>query len=358
MNRSSPATLCLLVCGLACGRQPTVATTAPEALGPACDGAKLLQAPVDLATRGPWAVGARTVEMEELTVEVWYPAAPGASGPATRYDLRRAMPEVEAAKIPDADNAWLTCECSRDLPVDERHGVYPVVMFLHGAASFRAQSVFLATHWASRGFVVIAPDLPGVGLRAALGGEQEFPLGVPRRLLDAIKKPPQKDPFAFIRNRLGARIAVVGHSLGSMLASTLSDRDDIGLFISLAGASAMGNAPTLVVGGDHDQIAPVARMKAAIGESKTTRLAVIHGAGHLAFTDLCTLAADRGGALEVARQHGVAIPDLLATLATDGCRPTDRPFHETAPEIRAVTAGALEQHLRCATSAGDRMDVR
>ena len=57
------------------------------------------------------------------------------------------MPAAEAAKIPDADNAWLTCACGRDLPVDDAHGPYPVVLFLHGAASFRAQSASLVAHF-------------------------------------------------------------------------------------------------------------------------------------------------------------------------------------------------------------------
>jgi predicted dienelactone hydrolase len=259
------------------------------------------------------------------------------------------MPEVGAAKIPDADNVWLECECSRDLAIDDRHGPYPIVVFLHGAASFRAQSAFLATHWASRGFIVIAPDLPGVGLRAALGGERGSAFGVPRRLLDAIARAPADDPFAFARARLGSRLAIVGHSLGSMLASTISDRDDIDVFIAMAGAATtLGRARTLVLAGDRDQIAPADRMRGGMVDTPAgTRLAIVRGAGHLAFTDLCTLGADRGGALAIARSHGVAVPELIATLATDGCRPTDKPFAATAPAIRAVTAGALEERLRC-----------
>ena len=66
---------------------------------------------------------------------------------------------------------------------------------------------------------------------------------------------------------------------------------------------------------------------------------------HLAFTDLCLLGADRGGSLAIARAHGVAVPEMIATLATDGCRPSDAPFAITAPTIRALTTAVLEETL-------------
>ncbi len=54
-----------------------------------------------------------------------------------------------------------------------------------------AQSAFLMTHWASRGFVVVAPDIPGIGLLAALGGEpQRPPLGVATQVLDLLAEAP------------------------------------------------------------------------------------------------------------------------------------------------------------------------
>ncbi|MBL0215170.1 MAG: hypothetical protein IPQ07_14940 [Myxococcales bacterium] len=346
----------------ACGRRPppnearTGDVPPGVALGASCGAAKLLANPGDLAQHGPWPVGVRTLEVEGLTVEVWYPARPGSDRgtvPA-RYDLRASLPAPEAAKIPDADNAWLPCDCARDLPLDDEHGPYPAVVFLHGAASFRAQSAFLATHWASRGFVVLAPDLPGIGLAALLGQGQGLPLGAPAQLVDAITQPPAvDDPLAFVRARLSPHIAVVGHSLGSMLAGTLVDRPQLEVRIAMAGFLTLdGSGSTLILGGDHDAIAPPGELRDRLaGAPAPTRMMVVHKAGHLAFTDLCTLGADRGGALAIARAHGVEIPEILATLAMDGCRPTDAPFATTAPVIRAVTAGVLEETLRCDPAA-------
>lgn len=350
------------VIAAACGGAPAApreraVTPEPAMSGPACGSATLLANPSDLAARGPWPVGVKTVEADGLVLEVWYPARVGSERgvPQARYDLRTAMPPVEAAKIPDADNPLLACECARDLPIDDAHGPYPVVVFLHGAASFRAQSTFLMTHWASRGFVVVAPDLPGVGLRAALGGEpQEAPLGAASQLLELLAKAPAGiDPLGFARGRLGEGRALVGHSLGSLLASSVGERPELGVRIAMAGAASPdGRSSWLVLAGDRDGIAYAPEAAARfVDQPAPSRLGVVKGAGHLAFSDLCTLGVERGGALAIAKAHGVAAPKLLETLATDGCRPSDAPFVRTAPVIRAVTAGVLEETLRCDRAA-------
>ena len=294
---------------------------------------------------GPWPVGVKTIELEGTTIEVWYPAKPGSDSdhPHVRYDLREAMPPSEAAKIPDADNAWLDCACTRDLPVDDTHARYPAIVFLHGAASFRAQSAFLATHWASRGFVVLAPEMPGIGLAAVMGGPQEFPLMLPSRIVALIEHAPANDPLAFLRARLGDRLAIVGHSLGALLANSVPDRAAVAVRIALAGAAPNeGSAATLTLLGDHDHIGGGSAASPAHG-----RVVVVHRAGHLAFTDLCGVGADRGGSVAIAKAHGVEIPELVVKLATDGCGSDDAPFATTAPIIRAVTAAMLEQTLRC-----------
>ena len=351
--------LVLAACGAASSpasrAEPPVSFPLAPALGAACEGARLLAVPLDRAARGPWAVGARTVRVDDLTAEVWYPARPGsdAGQPLVRYDLRTVMPAAEAAKIPDADNAWLTCACGRDLPVDDAHGPYPVVLFLHGAASFRAQSASLMAHWASRGFVVIAPDLPGAGLADVLGGGGGSPLGAPGLIMDVIARargPEEGDPLAFVRARMdAARVGVAGHSLGSILGATITDHPEIGVRISMAGmAQPEAGVSTLLLAGDHDQIASADAARAGIAEAPgPARLVVVRGAGHLAFSDLCTLGADRGGALAIAAAHGIVVPAMIATLAQDGCRPTDAPVASTAPAIRAATAGVLEERLRC-----------
>ena len=302
-----------------------------------CEAPHARPRPAALDARGPYAVGARTIVLASRSTEVWYPAVVG-NEPHVRYDLRRAMPRAEADKIPDADNPWLACDCAANAPVDEAHGPYPVVLFLHGAGS-----VGVPTHWASRGYIVIAPDIPGIGLAALLGGEpQAFPLLFPAQVLDAILKPSaDHDELAFVREAIAPRIAIVGHSLGAVLARSIEARPEVALRIALAGARP-NVSPMLTIAGETDGIAPPSGERAVAPD----RAAIVRGAGHLAFTDLCAL-----DTLGVARRHGIPVPEMIATLAIDGCRPTDAPFATTSPVIRALTAGAIEETLSCDRNA-------
>lgn len=329
---------------------PAAASVASTHLG--CDGARWPgAADVPRERRGDRPVGARTVELSGLTLEVWYPARPGSDVgvPAAQYDLRTRMPPAEAAKIPDADNAWLPCACARDLPVDDALGPLPVIVFLHGAASFRAQSVTLATHWASRGYVVVAPDLPGVGLLETLGGgAMEFPLGVPTEVVRAVVAAPPGDPLGFIRPQLAPRVALVGHSLGAMLIGTVIDTPGVAAMVSLAGAGAAApEVPLLVVAGERDGVVPYAAKRDAARDARR-RFVGLRGAGHLAFSDLCAIGAERGGALAIAKAHGVRVPPILDTLGRDGCDPPAAPLAATNPPLLAATTAFLDEVLQCA----------
>lgn len=127
-----------------------------------CEGTTLYEAPSDTSKPGPWKVGARTLALGDLVVEAWYPAEPGSTGEVVKYDIRDYLPASEKAKIPDDVAPLQTCDCERDLPVDAERGPFPVIIFVHGTAGFRSQSLELTTHWASRGFVVLAADHPGL----------------------------------------------------------------------------------------------------------------------------------------------------------------------------------------------------
>ena len=133
---------------------------------PGCDDAVLLDRSDDPTVRGPWPVGTRDVMLGDVRVAVWYPAEIGSdegTEPAT-YDIRDVLPPSQQDLITDEDNPLQVCDCARDLPLDTTHGPYPFVVFVHGTAAWRSQSLTQMTHWASRGFVVIAADHPGLKL--------------------------------------------------------------------------------------------------------------------------------------------------------------------------------------------------
>jgi len=326
---------------------------------PGCEGAALLARPADPGVRGPWAVGARTVQIAGLTAEVWYPARAGSDTglPKVRYDLREHLPPSEGAKIPDADNPLQDCDCFRDLPLDEVHGPYPLVLFVHGTAGFRTQSLTLNTHWASRGFVVVSADHPGINLAAVLsnqfGGDQAGDAG---RLLDALATPAGE--IAFLGGHLdGKRIGMAGHSAGGGAIRGFGGRAQV-LMPLAAGGTQAGAAlsSTLVMGGTDDGIARYSQQQSGYGSSPARkRLVGLSKAGHLAFSDLCFIGRDRGGILMIAQSHGVTVPAIVGSLARDGCKPGQLAAETGWQIIEYATAAALEETLMCSPAMGAQL---
>jgi len=320
--------------------------------GIGCDGAELLTIPEDPALAGPWPVGARTVTLAGRTTEIWYPAMAGSEAglELARYDIRQHLPEDEQGKIPDEANPYQDCDCFRELALDAEHGPYPVVLFIHGTAGFRSQSLTFMTHWASRGFVVVASDHDGITLADVLGGTLSADqAGDAGKVLDALEA--GGGEVAFLDGHLDtARIGMAGHSAGGSAIAGFGGRAQVLIPMAAGGASA-GAAlrSTLVLGAMDDAIVQYGSQKSGYDSAAPSkRLLGLSGAGHLAFSDLCTLAADQGGILQVALDYGVDVPEFLIPLASDGCGDGF-----LAPEIgftitNAATAAALHETLHCA----------
>ena len=67
----------------------------------------------------------------------------------------------------------------------------------------------------------------------------------------------------------------------------------------------------------------------------------IEGAGHLAFTDLCVIGEEDGGAIAIAQKYGLDVPDLIVQLAQDGCRDTDLDVELAWPIINHYVTAQL-----------------
>jgi predicted dienelactone hydrolase len=328
-----------------------------------CDGATLLSKPTDPAARGPWPVGARTVSVGRLgKVEVWYPAARGSEvGKATaRYDIREALNASQRTTISDADNPWQDCDCYRDLPLDDAHGPYPAVVFVHGTAAFRHQSLPIVTHWASRGFIVIAADHPGLVLGDVLTmlcpdtptGSRDLAGDIAAEIA-ALGAP--ADGLAFLAGHVDAtRLAVAGHSAGASAAASATALPGVRVVIGMAGNQAAADSrPTLervlFMAGDMDSIVQPSAVKNAWSMSATPRhyFSIVGGA-HLAFSDLCeTKNAAGKDLLQVANDYnlcGAAAAGLLFQ-----CDPAFIPGPEAWDIIDFATTTVLESTLQCAT---------
>jgi predicted esterase len=338
----------------------------PEVAG--CGGAKLYQVPDDPAASGPWPVGVKTVSIalpsvsKPLTVEIWYPAKLGTEAGMTRVkiDARTWLPASEQTKIPDsAAQTSASCNCYRDLPIDDAHGPYPAALYIHGTGSFRYASVNTMTQWASRGFIVVAADHFGLYLAdflasASLGSCQGSGISQDlNRDVDAMiaaLTTPAGD-LAFLGHSIDmTRIAISGHSQGAWTAAQMSTKPNVQVDLPLDDssqtvASSSSLKSVMIVAGLADKVLSYSMDQSAYGGSPAPkRLVGITGGGHLVVTDLCTDVNSQGkNAIQVAQQYNVCGVGLLAALFDCG---TVDPVAGTQVVNYATTA-ALEETLHC-----------
>ena len=139
----------------------------------------LLPVPQLPTPTGPYAVGTIILHLvdetrsdllgdpaqpRELMAQVWYPAAPDASG-----DLAPYLNRLDVAAPVLAERLGLPAfflghidlthtHAHLNAPVAAGEAPYPVLLFSHGWQGMRAQNTFQMEELASHGYVVIAPD--------------------------------------------------------------------------------------------------------------------------------------------------------------------------------------------------------
>ena len=332
----------------------TSSDSGPESSG--CNDAIAAQLPDDPSEPGPWPVGVRTVDIDGLTVEVWYPASPQSQQGATAvtYDIREQLPQSERAKISDEDNPLQTCDCYRDLDVDTSVGRFPLILFVHGTAAFRTQSLPQMTHWASRGFVVIAADHPGLFLADNLalaclqpGGTRDLAGNIDSMLSAARGETPGLE---FIADSIDPQqLGAAGHSAGGSAIAALGDRAKV--LVPMASGGAAGGAAlesTLVLGATADSIVDYSQQVGGFESSPAPkRLVGIENTGHLAFSEICSLRNPAGlNLLETAEDNGVCGAQFAGFLFQ--CDTSFIPDPEAWSVINYATAGVFEEVLLCA----------
>ena len=99
---------------------------------------------------------------------------------------------------------------------------FPIVLFSHGAVSFRLQSTFLTTHLASWGFVVASPDFLERGLQTFLGQPPAVPKTSVQVLSETVALLEAEDlrPGGVLQELLDDDIVLpIGHSAGGGASS-------------------------------------------------------------------------------------------------------------------------------------------
>ena len=341
-----------------------------------CGDSKLLPLPQDLAARGAWPVGQKTVKIGRLNkVEIMYPAKPGSEQgkEVLKYDMREFLPAGEETKVPDAEASFVDEMTYRDLPLDEEHGPYPIAIFVHGTASFRIGSFSTQALWASRGFVVVAADHPGLYLGDYLaqqycgrtGPAQDLGADVDAELA-ALAAP--SGELAFLASHIDAkRVAIAGHSAGAYACASFSTKPGVQLIMPLSGTRAVARSATLksvlYVSGIADSVLPYKPGGFGVGSilypgnatdayddspgppDVKKRLVGITGGGHLVVTDLCRTGPGGKPTLDVAAAHGVCGASQLNGLGLADCGMIAR--EKGTKIVNDVTTGVLEETLHC-----------
>ncbi|HFE47116.1 MAG TPA: hypothetical protein ENJ18_16795, partial [Nannocystis exedens] len=162
---------------------------------------------------GPYGIGFRTIDVtytpagfdEERTINVsiWYPTDDASGNPTVYFDLI-TRDEVYLDATPTA-------------------GLHPVFAFSHGNGGIAEQSYFLTEHFASHGWIVVAPDHTGntiADIDAALIPDMVVlrPLDI-TAMLDEVYDLPASDPLAGLLDDV---LVASGHSFGGYTTLALA----------------------------------------------------------------------------------------------------------------------------------------
>jgi predicted dienelactone hydrolase len=241
----------------------------------------------DPRDEGPFAAGVRTISWTKdsafmpgtprtLDTVIWYPAPKG-SGPISGQ-FRAVV----------------------DAPLDPSGGPYPVVLFSHGSCGYPAQSTFLTSVLASRGFVVVAPPHPGntIAELPTCGSSTAQVTSFVERpndmifVLDQILAAGQDPTSPFNGAIDGSRVAMTGHSFGGLTVYLVVQREPrVKVAVPMAPAALMSphlEVPSLTMLGGIDSVVNNTLTRTAYDASVSPKLLVeIEDAGHFAFSDGC-----------------------------------------------------------------------
>jgi dienelactone hydrolase len=321
---------------------------------------------VAYAASGPYAVGVTTVEIEpRREMEVWYPVDPVDTAgltPASYHVRDFITPTLDQLIPPEVDPEFVTAAFSDVAPAAGADR--PLVLFSHGAMSFRLQSTVLTSHLASWGFIVMSPDYFERGLQSLFGNPPAFTRSsssVTELAMDAAMALDADGPLAGQIDT--SELFPIGHSAGGSQSTALAgERTDVHSWIALA--SGVSLTPSLFnlnptvpeslsdpdktvmwVGGRNDGVARLPGIETAFAYSAgEKKLVTIPGAGHNnAFSDLCEIGREQGGLIGLATSGGLPLPDFAINLARDGCV---APPNFLSPDVWPVVNHFVTAELR------------
>lgn len=275
------------------------------------------QSAPDPSTLGPFAVGHESFELVDpsrreirggvevdrtLVVDVWYPAAPGATGAFAFYPFQ-------------VFSLGFTSTLAREGAAPVPNVARPLVVFSHGNSGISVQSTGLCETLASHGFVVAAPNHTGnTASDAFFGSSFPFATSARNRPLDvsavidrmiARSRTPGDRLFRLVNP---FQIGAAGHSFGGFTALAIASGyadvpadPRVRAVMPIAPAAriltndelARITVPVFVLGGTEDTTTPIEpNSRVAFEEPSSRRVyrADIVDAGHSHFASVCKLA--------------------------------------------------------------------
>lgn len=320
-----------------------------------CDASvKLYAAPEDPGKRGPWPVGVRTVYEGGLPAEVLYPAMIGSEEGKEKvtYNLFDYIPDKFESQLDYASPPIQTGEAYRDLPIDDAHGPYPVILYVEGRYGMLTEAFSHLSHWASRGFVVVTVDMPGMKMADQITGSFSYNILQDQKNIITTLSGPAGDS-AFLIGRLDmTRLALASHGENSLWIGNELPNVQVNVAWSPLCDSNYNLQPSgsiLILGNTGDvfynnytkpcfDTLPGLRRFVAIGSSK----------GRIG-DDLCWIRnAEDKGLPEVMIPFGLDKPQ---NMDVDLACTHGRPEEEIAPVIDFASTAVIEEKLMCRSAA-------
>jgi len=320
-----------------------------------CSTNKLRTIPANPATDGPWPVGSKVLTISGLSSVVWYPATPGSQVGKTKDSY--CMKDYITVNGTREEHTWYM-NSYRDLPLDSSYGKYPVIIYVHGTGSIKYAHHVLATHWASRGFVVISCDNPKMYLKDVLASAANILLqdqaGDTKKIV-AVVKSPSGTSLAFLNGKIDAtRIGLAGHSAGGYAITQLKNVSGVQVVMPMASGSKVSSSlyvkSWMELNGMSDNTAPWSMAQTAYTNTTVSqkRLLGLPNAGHMAFTNLCDSVAK-------AAEYGFDM-GALSTVANDGCGSSYMDEHLAWEITNYASTAVFEETLQCNTTSKSYID--
>ncbi len=323
--------------------------------------------PLRLIEDGPYDVGVTTIQVVDeardraLTVDVWFPLAPGTTGALNQYTLFPGVYYESPAAVA-ADPSAIAPD-----------GPFPLVMYSHGSGGLRYIHSSFTESIASHGYIVMAPDHTGnTAVERLLGSSDSTDVIAANRpldisaVIDAALDSNHPTAGAFTASIDTENIAATGHSFGGYTTYALASGvtvagveiapdTRIDALITLAPATgetlltneqlASISLPSMIIVGTDDRTTPidpnVERPWALSPASPKFRVELL-AAEHQTFTDLCEYQAFMPKLDEVPE----SILTTIEEMAVEGCQPDDMPSARASILTNTLAIGFLDAVLR------------